>query len=182
MGKSDGPFKLASTRPVYQNPWIRVREDRVIRPDGQPGVFGVVEMVPGVSVVAIDDQGRVALVEEYKYAVGRETLEVVSGAMEPGESPFAAAQRELREELGREASAWSDLGSIDPFTTVIRSPNRLFLARHLRPAAGRPDAGERLRIVWLPFQTAVERVMAGTITHAASCVALLKVDRHHREG
>jgi 8-oxo-dGTP pyrophosphatase MutT (NUDIX family) len=168
------PYRLASTREVYSNPWIRLREDHVRRPDGAPGVFGVVEMKPGATVLAINAAGDVHLVSEYKYAVGRYTLELVSGGIEAGETPLEAARRELREETGLEAGRWTDLGVVDPFTTVVASPNHLFLARDLSEVSSRPEPGEELRIERVPFPAALEMVRDGRITHAASCVLLLK--------
>jgi hypothetical protein len=56
------PWQLRGSKIVYQNPWIRVREDDVIRPDGQPGIYGVVEIVPSVVVLALDQEDRIALV------------------------------------------------------------------------------------------------------------------------
>lgn len=174
----NGPYRVTGSRDVYRNPWIHVHEDAVIRPDGSEGIFGVVEMVPGASVLALSDDGDAFLAREYKYGVARETLEVVSGAIDAGESPLQAAQRELHEELGLTARDWLDLGVVDPFTTVVRSPNYLFLARGIEAEGDAvPDPGEVVRVVRLPFARALELVMAGEITHAASCVLILKAAR-----
>ena len=68
--RAHGPYKVLSSEPRYRNRWIAVREDRVIRPGGSEGLFGVVEMVPGSSVLAIDGENNAYLVREYKYALG----------------------------------------------------------------------------------------------------------------
>src|SRR5262245_57965027 len=168
------PFKIVDSRQVYENPWIRLREDRVIRPDGTPGLFGVIDLRPGSSVLPIDDESNVWLVREYKYAVGRPSLEVVSGGQDEGETPLQTAQRALREEAGLTADQWTDLGKIDPLTTMLSSANYLFLARGLQSATREPDGGEVIDTVKLPFIEAVEMVMRSEITHAASCAVLLK--------
>ncbi len=111
----------------------------------------------------------------------RETLELISGGIEHGESPLGAAQRELREEGGLEANDWVDLGVVDPFTTAIRSPNHIFLARRLTQVQGRLDEGEILDTVRVPLQEALRMVMSSEITHAASCTLLLKAERYLRE-
>ena len=175
-----GPYEVLGTEEIYRNPWIRLHEDQVIRPGGSHGVFGVVEMKEGSSVLAMDEDGTVYLVREYKYAIGRDSLELMSGALEAGESPLEAAKRELREELGLIADVWIPFGTVDPFTTVIRSPNYMFLARKLRPAESSPDEGEVLNIVKVPFATAEKMVLGGEITHAASCVLLLKAGLYLR--
>src|SRR5690348_15777215 len=111
----NNPFAITDTREVYKNRWIAVREDKVIRPDGQPGVFGVVHMVAGASVLPMTDSGTVWLVREYKYAIERPSLEVISGGVEEDETPLECAKRELQEEVGLIAAHWDDLGRLDPF-------------------------------------------------------------------
>jgi 8-oxo-dGTP pyrophosphatase MutT (NUDIX family) len=106
------PFKLLASAIVYKNPWISVREDKVVRPGGKEGIFGVIEMVAGSSVLPIDHEGNVLLVKEYKYAVGRVTIEVISGGIDKNETPLGAAKRELMEEIGTEAKESIELGSV----------------------------------------------------------------------
>jgi len=171
------PYHLVRTREIYRNPWISVREDEVRRPDGAVAFFGIVEMKAGSSVLAINDRDEAYLVREFKYAVGRETLEVVSGGIEPGESPLGAARRELKEEAGLEAAEWIGMGSIDPFTTVVSSPNHLFLALGITEGGPRPEAGEVLRMEKIPFPRVLEMLAAGEITHAASNVLILQAAR-----
>ncbi len=168
------PFTLLSSKAVYENPWISLREDRVIRPGGGEGIFGVVTMKAGSSVLAVGDDLQVFLTSEYCYALGRDSLEVASGALDGQEQPLDAAKRELAEELGLEAREWIDMGCIDPFTTVVSSPNFMFLALGLKTTAQNLDAGEVLTVVKMPFMRALELVMAGQITHGASCVLILK--------
>ena len=126
------PFTLISTKKVYENPWISVREDRVVRPGGKEGIFGVVTMNHGVTVIAIDHDDNVITTDEFAYALEKNSFEVVSGGMDHDESPLECAKRELKEETGYEATEWIDLGYIDPFTSIIRSRNYIFLARDLR--------------------------------------------------
>jgi 8-oxo-dGTP pyrophosphatase MutT (NUDIX family) len=156
---------------------MRVREDEVIRPGGSVGFFGVVDMVGGSSVLAVDGNDEVYLVREYKYAVGRDSLEVVSGAIDAGETALDAAKRELREEAGLIAAEWQELGTVDPFTTAIRCTNHLFLAKGLSPTPADPDDGEEITIVRVPIEAALNMVLAGEITHASSCILILRAAR-----
>jgi ADP-ribose pyrophosphatase len=156
---------------------MRVREDQVIRPGGSVGFFGVVDMVSGSSVLAIDGNDEVYLVREYKYAVGRDSLEVVSGAIDAGETPLAAAKRELREEAGLIAAEWQEIGTVDPFTTAIRCTNHLFLAKGLSQTPAEPDDGEEITLVRVPLGIALNMVLTGEITHASSCILILRTAR-----
>ncbi|MBW3018891.1 NUDIX hydrolase, partial [Candidatus Woesearchaeota archaeon] len=155
-------------------PWITVKEDKVIRPDGKPGIYGTVNMIGGISVLPIDEEGFVYLTEEFKYAIGRNSIEVVSGGIDKGESPLEAAKRELKEELGIEAEEWTDLGSMDPFTSVVSSPATLFLARKLKFSDTNPEGTEKIKVLKVKFEEAVQMVMDSKITHGQSCVLLLK--------
>jgi len=176
-----GPFEETARTIRYQNGWIRVEEASVLRPNGENGIFGLVYMKPGSTVLALDDRQRVLLIQEYKYAVERETLELISGGIDAGEDPSAAALRELREETGYRAQKLTALGCIEPFTTVIASINHIFLAEELvfDPLPGRQE--DILAPQWVSFAAAMDMLEAGKITHAASCVGLLKAAALLRE-
>lgn len=169
-----GPFRVDSSEVQYKNLWLSVREDRVTHDSGREGLFGVIEMVAGSTVLAMNHQNEVYLVNEYKYGMGGESLELMSGGLDAGESPLVAAQRELREELGFVAEDWMDLGVVKAFTTVMDSPNYMFMARGLETVERLNDDWEDLEIMKVPFELAVNMVMESKITHAASCVCIMK--------
>lgn len=173
-----GPWKIKKKILKYKNPWIEVHEDQVVRPDGKPGIFGVVNMKSGISVLPMDDKGYVYLTNEFHYAIGRKTIEAVSGAIERKEKPIKAAKRELREELGMVAEKWTNLGIVDPFTTVIKSPAHLFLARSLSFVAKNPEGTEIIKMIKIKLEGAVKMVMESKITHGPSCVLILKVKNY----
>jgi len=176
-GEPYGPWRVISTGSVYRDPWIEVERDEVIRPDGQPGTHCLVRMKPGVCVLALGEQGTVYLTEEFHYAIGRDGLEAVSGGIEPGEEALATAKRELAEELGIVAGRWTPLGVVDPFTTIIVSPTSLFLAEDLSFVERSPEGTERIRSVAMPLNEAIGMSLDGRITHAPTCILLLRVDR-----
>jgi ADP-ribose pyrophosphatase len=172
----NNPYQLRKRSQIYDSRNFRVREDLVEGPAAKSFTFSVIEMRAGSSVLPLDENGNVYLVREYKYAVARTTTEVASGGIESGETPLEAARRELREEVGLTAREWVDLGSIDPFTTQVASPNYLFLARGLEQVGRDPDEGEILEITTVPFDRALEMVMGSEITHGASCALILKTN------
>jgi ADP-ribose pyrophosphatase len=173
-----GPYEFLSRTRVYDNPWLELHEDRVIHPDGREGYFGVVQMKPGSTVLALSDGGDAYLVREYKYAVERESLELMSGGLEAEETPLEAAKRELKEEVGLEAREWIELGVVDPFTTLINSPNYLFLALGVEEGEPDRDESEVLEIFKVPLSEVVQMVMRSEITHGASCVLILKAQTY----
>jgi ADP-ribose pyrophosphatase len=170
-----GPWTITQSAKIHEDPWVRLDLDQVIRPDGLPGTYTTVQLKPGVTVIAIDQQDNVHLTSEFHYAVGRVTLEGVSGGIEPHEAPLICAKRELVEELGIVAAQWTHLGTVDPFTAAIRSPVELYLAEELSFTDVQPEGTELIERVTMPFQDAINHVMESRITHAASCVALLKI-------
>ena len=169
-----GPWKVKQSRDVYADPWIRVQIADVVRPDGNNGIHSIIHLKPGVCVLAMDAKRDVYLTEEFHYAVGRVTLEGVSGGIEAGETPLTTAQRELQEELGIVATQWTDLGVIDPFTANVVSPTRLFLAQDLicRAHEGYGDDQTGAYLLGRSDALATE----GRITHGPTCVLLLKAN------
>jgi len=154
---------------------VRLREDRVVLPHGTEATYEFVEIKHGSSVLAMEENGDVWLVLEWKYAIDRPSLEVVSGGIEPNETPIEAAHRELREELGKAAREVIPLGHVDPFTTMLRCPNYLFLARGLSATERVPEEAEsNMELRRMPFQRAYELALGGEITHGSSCVAIFR--------
>lgn len=174
MIRKNGPWIIKETILKYKNPWIRVKEDQVTRPDGKPGIFGVVDMKPGVSVLPLDDKGYVYLTNEFHYAIEQDSVEVVSGAIDKHEKPLDAAKRELVEELGIKADEWIELGLVNPFTTVIKSPAHLFLAKKLNFTKTNQEGTEDITLVKVKLDKATKMVMESQITHGPSCVLILK--------
>ena len=169
-----GPWTILKREVVYHDPWLKVTRDQVTRPDGLPGTYCISHMKAGVCVLALDENNNCHLTDEFHYAVGRETLECVSGGIDANEEPLATAQRELAEEIGLKAERWTDLGTVDPFTAIALSPTRLWLAEGLSATATNPDGSEIIRHVQMPLAEVVQRVWSGEITHAPSVATILK--------
>ena len=176
--KKNGKFIITESTIKYKNPWIEVIEEKVIRPDGKEGLFGIVKALDGISVLPMDDDGFVYLVDEFHYALGKNEMETISGGREEGEDYQKTAKRELKEETGIEAEEWIDLGVTEPLTTIIRCQQRLFLARKLSFSESNPEESEDIKLVKIKFEEAVEMVMESKILHAPSCVLILKAEKY----
>lgn len=169
------PWKTVCSRIPYENPWLRIREDTVIRPDGTTGIYGVVEIRPSVGVVALNERNEIALVGQWRYATGRYTWEIPRGGSAHGETDMlAVAQRELSEETGILAENWTRIGEFDVCNGVTTDIQHMFLATGLRMAEAHQDPVEQIVTKWAPFDKAIDMVMRGEITEVCSVAAILK--------
>ncbi len=176
MAEETSPWVTKTSREVYRNNWIRVREDQVIRPDGGPGVYGVIEIKPSVGVVALDEQDRTVLVGQWRYTVDRYSWEIPRGGSFPHETDIQkVAERELAEEAGVTAKTWQHLGAVDVCNGVADDVQSLFLATGLSPTSRNLDPEEEIEVRWVPFSEAVQMALDGRITEVCSVAALLRV-------
>lgn len=171
-----GPWTRLRRRQVYDNPWIRVREDDVLRPDGSPGIYGTVHFKNiAVAVVPIDAEGRVILVGQHRYPFDRYFWELPEGGCPEGrETPQESAIRELKEETGFAAARWDYLGSLELSNACTDEIGHLFLARDLTPGPPDPDGDEELAVKALDFGEAWRMAMAGELTESLTVAALAR--------
>jgi len=161
---------------AYENPWITVWHDEVTRPDGSPGIYGVVHFANlAAGVVAIDAQDRIALVGQHRYTLDAYSWEIPEGGVPDGEEALLGAQRELREETGLEASDWRELARVDLSNSVSDERAVLFLATDLTQGTATPDPTEALDVRWVPFDEAVAMTADGRITDVMSVTAIQRV-------
>jgi 8-oxo-dGTP pyrophosphatase MutT (NUDIX family) len=181
---SDNPWVKLSSRLVYENPWIKVREDQVISPRGASGIYGVVETRVATGIVALSDEQRVWLVGQYRYPIEEYSWEIPEGGSEEGEDPLAAAQRELKEETGISAARWEPLGGEVHVSNCFSSERgRIFLAQDLSFGDSQPDHTELLQVRSVSLRDALMMVDDGAIKDSLSIIAILRVTRRlEREG
>ncbi len=167
------PWDVLSTRVVYDNPWIRVREDAVVHPNGERGIYGVVQYKNvAVGVLAIEDE-HIYLVGQYRYPLGRYSWEIPEGGCAPGEEPLGAARRELEEETGLSARAWRKLGEAYLSNSVSDEIAIWFVATGLTQGERRPEASEQIQVRRLPLERAIRMALSGEIDDALSLLGLL---------
>lgn len=173
MAKKNGNWTIKETKKRFENDFFKVNDDKVIQPDGKNGKYATIEFVPGVTILPVDDEGYVYLTEQFRYSAGKKTLEAVAGAVED-ETPMRAAKRELKEELGITAKEFIKLGKIQLDHSIIKSESTQYIARGLTFGKTDQDSSEEMKPVKIKFKEAIEKVLNGEITHAPSCVLILK--------
>jgi len=176
MPKKRGPWTLQKHTSVYKNPWMEAFHDDVIGPDGKPGIFGYVKVKSGVSILPVDDDGYAHLIEEFYYAIDRFTILAPCGGREQEEQPLETAKRELKEELGIEAREWVHLGTFDPMSPVVDSPQDLFIARKLSFSDSNREGTEIIKPMKIKLEEAVKMVMSGKINESFTCLLILKAN------
>jgi 8-oxo-dGTP pyrophosphatase MutT (NUDIX family) len=170
------PYRVLGRRLLYESAWIRLREDRYEHRRGAKGQYAVCGFQrTACGVLALDPQDRVVLVGQWRYPHEAYSWEIPEGGGEPGESPAAAIQRELREEAGLSARVWEPLAFCHNSNSSTDEETFLFLAHDLHEAPGgcaaEPD--EELLQHREPFAQCVARVLSGELTDALTVVALL---------
>jgi len=160
----DPSIVTLSSREVYRNHWLRVREDRILRSNGVEGIYGVVEKDDAAIILPID-RGRIWLVEQFRYTIQERALELPQGGWEMEiESPEELARGELKEETGLEAAEMIRLGELWVSYGFARQKQHVFLATGLTETARKPDAEEHDMIVSsVSIAEFEERMLSGAI-------------------
>lgn len=172
------PWVRRSRVTVYENQWIEVYHDEVLRPDGTPGIYGVVHFRSrATGVVVLDSDGRVLLVGQHRYTLGRYSWEIPEGGAPMDEDPLDGAKRELAEETGYSARTWRELIRFTPSNSVTDEEGVLYVATDLAAGRASPDPTEQLEVRWVTLEEAMAMVDSGEIHDLMTQVGLLAYAR-----
>ena len=169
-------FEVTDTELLIDAPILALRRDTVTMPGGSTATREVVEHFGAVAVVAVNDSGQIAMVEQYRHTVGRRLWELPAGLLDfYGESALSTAERELVEEAGLKAENWSVLVDLVTSPGFAEEAVRVFLATGLSETE-RPEAEEEeadMDFAWVPLDQARRDVMAGQITNSIAIAGIL---------
>lgn len=177
--EEDGdPWTVKSLAHPFENDWFKIDAHDVIHPNGAPGTYTVVRIRRlAVGVLPIEPDGRVHLVGQWRFPLGRYSWEMPEGGADPGEEPLACAVRELEEETGFRAARFERILEMDMSNSLTDEMAVIFLATELTPGQAQPDHTEVLRRVSAPFSEVLQRVLDGRIRDSMTVAAMLRA--HH---
>lgn len=172
------PWTTLSSRHIYQNPWISLREDVAQLPNGRTTLYGVVNIGEAVGVLPFVDGDRVLLVRQYRYVFEEgHRWEIPTGGMKPGEAREDAARRELQEEIGYTAGRLEWISTFYSSKSVCYEVCHLYIGSGLAPAALPPDDTEFIETGVFSFRNVLEMVHASEIRDAMTVIAVLHAAR-----
>jgi len=175
-------WKTLSTREIYKNKWMRLREDLAELPDGRTTIYGVCEFGECVGVLPFLDEGHVVMVRQYRYVHGENhRWEMPTGGIRDGETPEQAAQRELMEESGYRAEELAWVSSYHTSKSVCHETAHLYIGRGLSEAHAVPDDTEWFERAVMPFDEVLRLVEVSEIRDSMTVIAVLHAARLRRE-
>ncbi|MGB8644568.1 MAG: NUDIX hydrolase [Anaerolineae bacterium] len=169
--------ELIERREIYRGRIIQVNRDTVRLPDGGQTTREVIEHPGAAVIVPVDAAGNVVLIRQYRYAAGREMIELPAGTREKGELPDRTAPRELEEETGYTAGSWELLTRFFSSPGILTEEMFIYLARDLTAGASKTESDEKIQVFTMPLRQAVQMVERGEITDAKSIVGLLLAEK-----
>ncbi len=169
----DNPWKLLSTKVVYENPWIKIHEDSVIRPDGKEGMYSYLESRDSVIVAVLNEDNEVYVIRNFSYPVSEWSWEFPGGGGD-NEDPEVASKRELAEETGITAEKWTFLGKKRVVNGLLSERMAVYVAQDL--TFGQRQKADDAEIIsggkFISIHEAFQMTLSGEIDDAQTITGL----------
>jgi 8-oxo-dGTP pyrophosphatase MutT (NUDIX family) len=172
----NNPWVTQSKQSIYDNPWIKVDEAKVLNPAGKSGIYGTVHFKAlAVGVVPLTSKMETYLVGQYRYPVDEYSWEIPEGGCPLGTDPLDSAKRELKEETGLLAKRWTrGLDRLWLSNSVCDESAVFFVAQDLEMGEAEPEDTEDITLWKLPLQEAYEMACQGKIRDILSVLSLIQ--------
>jgi ADP-ribose pyrophosphatase len=174
-------WKIISKKRILKAELFDVKEITLKNDNGKTVIHHEAERAPIVSIFPLTDSYEIYLISQYRYMLEKTILEAVAGHVDKNETSIAAARRELKEETGIEALQFEEIARTQTSASVFKSPVSLFLAKGLEIGDNSLDEFEDIKLVKMPLEEAVEKVMTGEINNLASMTGILMLDKLRKE-
>lgn len=153
-----------------------VYEDKVRMPNGREGIYGFIDVKPGVLIIALTEDGKIHLIESFRYPTQKWQWELPTGGIDTGESPLEAAKHELAEELGVTAGKWTRINAYGPSSNgFMKDTQEVFVAEGLLASEEKPEDFEAIRAAKaIPFSEIASMIKSGVLIDGQSLAALMQ--------
>lgn len=171
------PWKTLASTEIYHNDWISVIHNEVLNPSGQPGIYGVVHYHnTAIGICAVEENNDLWLVGQYRFPLDAYSWEIPEGGCPASEDPLSAARRELMEETGLTAKAWTPMLESHLSNSVSNEKAIVYLAQDLTAGLPMPEETEDLTLKRVSLEHATRMVFDGEITDSISMLAIMKLN------
>ncbi len=172
-----GQWTELSTELKYDNPWMSVKESKILNPNGGEGIYGVVHLKNfAIGIVPLDEEGNTWIVGQERFPFeGEFSWEIIAGGGPLENDPLDSAKKELLEETGIKAHKWELIQKMDMSNSVTTEQALLYVVRDLSFHEKQPDETEKLIIKKLPFEELYQMVINHEVVDSLSVAAVLKL-------
>jgi 8-oxo-dGTP pyrophosphatase MutT (NUDIX family) len=177
LPKKTNPYLKKSSRIAYEDPWKKLIVDE-LELNGSKVNYSYMDNRGGVEILAMDEEGQVALIGQWRHPLQAYSWEFPAGGLEDGEDVLACAKRELLEEAGVEAEEWIYLGSMYPISSHANAESHAYLARKLKKGESQPDPDEDLTLIWHQWDEVLQACLDGDIKEGLSIFTVFKAQAH----
>lgn len=173
-------MKIISEKTVYRSKFFEVTEQNVSINE-KIHKYSNVRRLPISIIFPFSDKDEIFLISQYRLFYKKRIIEAVAGHVDEGERALTAAKRELGEETGIEAEQWEEFSRVDSSASIIKSVSHFFLCKNLTFGSEKPEEGEDIKVVKMPFAQSVEMVLKGEVSNMPTAYGILLLDKLRKE-